>query len=164
MSETPDSEEYEIIALSPIRRLERRIDQIEGGTSAKEMNKLVDEMIELIKANQQIVDDLVRANLDLRNEISRIPSKIDELLGTLNEFVSLLKAASQEEVTGMSTDAMKPVTEGLNQIVEYNKKMVETNQVMIGSLDAIDKRLKRLYVVPPRPTIGTTMSTPLIRR
>ncbi len=164
MSENPDSEEFEIVAMSPIRRLERRIDQIEGGTSAKEMNKLVDEMIELIKANQQIVDDLVRANLDLRNEISRIPSKIDELLGTLNEFVSLLKAASQEEATGMSADAMKPVAEGLNQLVEYNKKMVETNQVMIGSLDAIDKRLKRLYVVPPRPTIGTTTSSPLIRR
>ncbi len=164
MSETSDSDEYEIIAMTPLRRLERRLDQIEGGTSAKEINKLVDEMIELIKANQQIVDDLVRANLDLRNEISRLPGKMDELMGTLNEFVSLLKAASQEEVTGNSNDAMRPLAEGIGQLVEYGKKTVESNQAIIGSLDEIDKRLKRLYVVPPRPTIGTTTSTPLIRR
>jgi len=164
MSEVPGSEEYEVVALSPVRRLERRLDQMESGTTAKEINKLVDEMIELIKANQQIVDDLVRANLDLRNEISRIPGKMDELMGTLNEFVSLLKAASQEEVSGTSTDAMKPMADSLNQLVEYNKKIVETNQAVIGSLDGIDKRLKRLYVVPPRPTIGTTTSTPVIRR
>ena len=164
MSEVPGSDEYEVVALSPLRRLERRLDQIEGGTSANEINKLVDEMIELIKANQQIIDDLVRTNLDLRNEMSRIPGKMDELMGTLNEFVSLLKAASQEEVSGTSAETMKPMVEGMNQLVEYNKKIVETNQAVIGSLDAIDKRLKRLYVVPPRPTIGTTASTALIRR
>ncbi len=145
-------EEFEVIALSPIRKLERRLDQMEAGTGVQEINKLVDEVIELIKANQQIVDDLVRANLELRNEIARIPSKIDELLGTLNEFVSLLKSASQEEAPG--TEAMKPLADSLTQLVEYNRKAVDSNQAMITALDTIDKRLKRLYVVPQRPQAG----------
>ncbi|MFH1105760.1 MAG: hypothetical protein V1731_00945 [Candidatus Aenigmatarchaeota archaeon] len=145
-------EEFEVIALSPIRKLERRLDQMEAGTGVQEINKLVDEVIELIKANQQIVDDLVRANLELRNEMSRIPSKIDELLGTLNEFVSLLKSASQEEAPGAET--MKPIADSLVQLVEYNKKAVDSNQAMITALDTIDKRLKRLYVVPQRPPAG----------
>jgi methyl-accepting chemotaxis protein len=152
-------EEFEVIPLSPIRRLERRLDQMESGTSVQEINKLVDEVIELIKANQQIVDDLVKANLELRNEVARIPPKIDELLGTLNEFVSLLKSASQEEAPG--TEAMKPIADNLAQLVEFNKKAVESNQAMINALDTIDKRLKRLYVVPPRPPANMN---PMMRR
>lgn len=153
-------EEFEVIPMSPIRKLERRLDQMEAGTGVQEINKLVDEVIELIKANQKIVDDLVRANLDLRNEMARIPSKIDELLGTLNEFVSLLKSASQEEASP-GVETMKPIADSLTQLVEYNKKAVESNQAMIAALDTIDKRLKRLYIVPQRPPVGVN---PMMRR
>ncbi len=39
-------EEFEVIPLSPIRKLERRLDQMEAGTGVQEINKLVDEVIE----------------------------------------------------------------------------------------------------------------------
>jgi len=141
-------EEYEVIPTSPIRRIERRLEKMEDTTSSSQVQKLMEQVIELIKSNQRIIDDVVKANAELRDELEKIPGKVDSLVGTMKDFMEILKAASEEEASSVSIgpEVMKPVADRIGELVEQNKKSLEANQTMLTSLDTIDKRLKRIYL------------------
>ncbi len=138
-------EEYEIIPTSPLRRLEKRINRVESTSSSSEVRKLIEEIIELIKSNQRVIDDVVKSDAELRNEMSKLPGKIDELLDNMKEFMDLLKTSSTEEtVSDISKDVMNPLVNKMEEMVEQSKKSLEVNQAALTSLGIIDKRLKRL--------------------
>ena len=142
------NEEYEVIPTSPIRRLEKRLDKVEDTSSTSQVQKLMEQVIELIKSNQRIIDDVVKANAELRDELAKVPGKIDTLLGTLKDFMDILKEASQEESTGtaIGPEVMKPLADKLGELVDQNKKSLDANHTMLTALETIDKRLKRIYM------------------
>jgi hypothetical protein len=142
------SDEYEVIPTSPIRRLEKRLERVEDTSSNSQVQKLMEQVIELIKSNQRIIDDVVKANAELRDELAKIPGKMDKLMGTMNDFMEILKEASEEEASGagVGPESLKPVTDKLGEMVDQNKKSLEANQTMLSALETIDKRLKRLYM------------------
>ncbi len=138
-------EEYEIIPTSPIRRLEKRISEVERTSTPSEVRRLIEQIVELIKSNQRVIDDIVKSNFELRAEIAKVPGKVDQLLSSMKEFMDMLKASAAEEtVSAISKDVMEPVVNKIQDLVELNKKSAEATQAMITSLDAIDKRMKRL--------------------
>lgn len=140
-----EDEEYEIIPSSPIRKLEKRVQRMESSSSSSEVRNLIEQIIELIKTNQRVIDDVIKSNADLRNELSKLPVKIDHLLDSMSEFIGLLKAsASEETVSEISKDVMTPVVEKLETLIKQNKTTVETNQALLAGIDTMDKRLKRL--------------------
>ncbi len=140
-------DEYEMIPASPIRRLEKRIQQIESTSSSSEVRHLIEQIIELIKSNQRVIDDLVKSNSELRDEMSKIPSKVDQLLDSMKEFMDILKStATEETVTDMSKDLMTPVVAKMDEMLMQNKKGMEVSQAMVAGLETIDKRLKRLFL------------------
>ena len=145
MPETKD-EEFELIPVSPLRKLEKRIEQLETKTNftGKETYK---EMIEIIKMNQQIVDELVKANDALRIELSKLPLKLEELIKNLNELISFIKASAEEEVK--PTTDFKPLTDKLDKLVKINSKLVEDNEALLNTLDELSKKLKRPVLPPP---------------
>ena len=136
---------YEVIATSPIRKLEKRMNMLESSSSASEVQRLIEQIIELIKSNQRIIDDVIKSDSELRAEISRLPVKLDTLVSKMDEFLDLLKAGAQEEST-QAQPSMEPFVNKINELVEQNKKSVEANQAMLASLGSIDNRLKRLYL------------------
>jgi hypothetical protein len=75
-----EDDDYEVVPTSPIRRLERRLSKVEATSTTSEAGRLIEQIIELIKGNQRVIDDVIKADAELRNEISKIPGKIDELL------------------------------------------------------------------------------------
>ncbi len=138
-------EEYEIIPTSPIRRLEKRISEVERTSTPSEVRRLIEQIVELIKSNQRVIDDIVKSNFELRAEMAKVPGKVDQLLSSMKEFMDMLKASAAEEtVSAISKDVMEPVVNKIQDLVELNKKSAEATQAMITSLDAIDKRMKRL--------------------
>ena len=140
-------ETYEVIPASPIRKLEKRMGRLESSSSTSEVQRLIEQIIELIKSNQRIIDDVVKSDSELRSEISRLPGEIKDLVAKMDEFLELLKAtATEETVEGMSKEAMSPVVEKMNELVEQNKKSVEASQAVLANLSSIDNRLKRLYL------------------
>jgi len=143
-----NEEEYEVIPTSPIRRLEKRMEKMEDTSSTSQVQKLMEQIIELIKSNQRLIDDVVKADAELRDELSKIPGKINQLIDTMKEFMTILKAASEEEAvtSGLGPEAFKPVTEKLNELVEQNKQSIDSDKNLLLALDTIDKRLKRLYM------------------
>ncbi len=143
------SEEYEVIPTSPIRRLEKRMEKMEDTSSTSQVQKLMEQVIELIKSNQRIIDDVVKANAELRDELSAIPVKVDKLLDAMHEFMELLREASEQEEKSSSSigpEAMKPMVDKLTEMVNQNKMSLEANQTMLTAMETIDKRLKRLYM------------------
>ncbi|MBU0953728.1 MAG: hypothetical protein KKA90_04930 [Nanoarchaeota archaeon] len=142
-----EDEEYEIVPTTPIRRMEKRLARMESTTTSSEVNRLMEQIIELIKSNQRVIDDVIKADAELRNEVSRLPTKIDQLLSTMNDFVEILKASAVEEGgTGPSSDSMAKLTQKLDELVQINKKGLEANEQSIRSMDMIEKRLKRLHL------------------
>jgi predicted transcriptional regulator len=140
-------DEYEIIPTSPLRRLEKRINQVERTSTTSETQRLIEQIIELIKSNQRIIDDVIKADAELRDEISKVPGKIDELLSSMHEFMEILKtSATEETVTDISKDVMQPLVNKMTEMIEQNKKSVEVGQATLTSLGIIDKRLKRIYL------------------
>lgn len=141
-----DDASYEIIPVTPIKRLEDRVEKIESVGSSVNLQSLINQIIELIRSNQKIVNDILQANSGLRAELSKLPPKIDELVVSMNKFLSMVEAAGREEINApqqqMNAEMMKPVVEELKKISEQNQRMVENNQSVMEELNKMSKRLK----------------------
>jgi len=144
-------EEFELIPMSPLRRLEKRIEKVESSSPTIDVREFLKELLDILKMNQGLVDELAKANDALRVELSRLPGKLDELISRLDELLSIIKASAIEEVTG-SPESFKPMTEKVEQLVETSKKIIETNEAMLSAMEEIGRKLKRPSL-PPRPPI-----------
>lgn len=136
-----DSGEFELIPVSPLRKLEKRMDELETskGTNPTEFYR---EMVDIIKMNQQIVDELAKANDALRIELSRLPARMEELIAKMDEIISFIKSAATEE-TPMSGTDMRPIADKLDQLIETNKKAAESNEDVMDLLDDMSKKMSR---------------------
>ena len=168
MDKKSDYEEYELIPMSPIRRLEKRIDRVESNTGSQE---LIREIIDIVRMNQQMVDELARSNDALRIELSKLPAKIDELVNNMKEIVSFIKSSGEEETVGITKEAMKPLVGKFDEMIQTNKAMSEKSDSMLELLDDISKKLKRPAIRPlpgrrflPRPMTQPTKLTQPLRR
>ena len=140
---------YEIIPITPIKKIEERLEKIESSGTAPQVQNLINQIIELIRNNQKIVNDVIQANADLRNELSKIPPKIDELIESISNFLSLIEAAGKEEATAPTStvqqpnpDIFKPMIDELKKISDQNQKLIENNQAILEEVDKASKRLK----------------------
>ncbi|MCS7105939.1 MAG: hypothetical protein NZ942_01315 [Candidatus Aenigmarchaeota archaeon] len=141
------TEEVEIVPLSPIRRLERRIEQLEASLEKVDGKGILKEVIEIVRINQQLVDELAKANDALRIEISKLPARLDELIENLNELLNYIKASAPEE----TQPSFKPLTEKIEKLIEQNQKIIENNQSVLNVLSEISEKLKRPVIA--RPTL-----------
>lgn len=121
--------------------------KLETSSSSSEVQRLIEQIIELIKSNQRIINDVVKSDSELRSELSRLPGNIENLVSKMDEFLNILKAtATDDAVDDISARTMDPVVNKMNELVTQNKKVVETNQAVLANLSSIDNRLKRLYL------------------
>jgi len=148
MAVEKQQEEFELIPMSPLRRLEKRIDQLESSPGV-DTRDFFREIVDIVRMNQQIVDELAKSSDALRIEISKLPSKIENLVNSLNEMLSYIKASAMEEA-GVSSPNFNPLVEKLDQLIEGNKKMVESNQSVLSELDSISRKLVRPALSPMR--------------
>lgn len=142
-------DEYEVIPASPVRKLEKRVSRMETTSTTSESRRLIEQIIELIKSNQRIIDDVIKADAELRNEVSRLPGKMDELLDSMKDFIDLLKAAATEGTAGTSKESLAPLLKRVTELVEQSKKNQEIAQATLTNLEMIDKRLKRSLMQQP---------------
>jgi len=88
------SEEYEIIPINPIRRLEKRVESIEkSGSSAETVKELVD----IVRANQRVVDDIVKVNSDMMNKVSVLTASVNNMSDKINDFMSRIEITGESE-------------------------------------------------------------------
>ena len=135
-------EEFELIPMSPIRRMEKRLEQLESNAGSNSTNFMKD-ILDIIRMNQQIVDELAKSNDALRIELSKLPGRLEELINDMHELLSYIKASATEEMGVSPNVDMTPVAQKLDQLIEGNKKIAETNQSLMGSLDELERKLRR---------------------
>ncbi len=142
-------EEYEIVPANPLRRLEQRMAKVEQGASPVEIRRLIEEIVELIKGNQRVLDDTLKANAELRDEVAKLPGRMDALIGHLTEFVDMLKSAGEQPEAAapvLDPKVFSGLEGRLAELGELQRKGLEIQQAMLASLSVIDKRLKRMYI------------------
>ena len=130
---------YEVIPVTPVRRLEKRISQLEKAGSIPQLQSLIIQIVELIRTNQGIINEVIKANADLRNELSRLPSKIDDLTTTMKGFINMVESAGREEITGPGPEAMKPL---VDEIKKMNEQTQAQNQAVLDSLEALSRKIR----------------------
>lgn len=141
LSET--GEGYEVIPVTPVRRLQKRIEDLEKAGTIPQLQSLINQIIELVKTNQNVINEIVKTNSDLRNELSRIPSKIDELIDTMKDFMEMIESAGSAEIAGPGAEAIRPLLEEVRKMAEENKKVTENNAAMMEELENLNKKIKK---------------------
>jgi methyl-accepting chemotaxis protein len=150
-------EEYEIIPISPLRKLEKRLEQLESVSPTVDVKEIFREVVDVMRMNQQMVNELSKANDAMRLELSKLAQKLEELTNSLNELLSYIKAAATEE-TPQTQETTKNLTEKMSELVDANKKIVESNQAVISILEEIDRKLRRPTLpLPPRKSLPPKM-------
>ena len=134
-------DEYELIPLNPIRRLEKKIETIEKHTASQETIK---EVIDIIKSNQEIVEDIVKVNSEMISRVSDLSNDVKELMKRVNDFVSRVEitAAEQEEKKEKAEDAVK--TSNLEKLMNERLDKIErrVNAIILSSMNR-QKLMKR---------------------
>lgn len=146
-------DEYELIQLSPLRKLEKRIAQLET-TSNFDAKEFFQEFVDIVKMNQQLVDEVIKANNTLRVELARLPGKMEEMTRSLNELVSFIKAAAIEEANPAATETFKVMPDKLDKLIELNKRIVESNESLTSLMEVMDKKMRPMMPLKrPMPNL-----------
>lgn len=139
----PDEEEFELIPISPLRRLERRLEKMEG-TKGVDVKEFFNQLVEIVRMNQQLVDELAKSSDALRIEISRLPGKLDDLINNLNELISFIKASAGAEAAEATPGSnLEPLLKKMDALIEGNKKIVDINESMMSSMDQLSTKIKK---------------------
>lgn len=147
----PDEEEFELIPISPLRRLERRLEKMES-TKGIDIKEFFNQFVEIMRMNQQLVDELAKSSDALRIEISRLPGKLDDLVNNLNELISFIKASAGAEAAEATTGGnLEPLLKKMDALIDGNKKIVDINESMMSSIDQLSTKIKK-------PAIGRGIS------
>ena len=139
-----EDEEYEIVPLSPIRKLEKRMSEIEKGTP----KALGNEVVDIIKTNQGIVDDLVRVNSDTAAKVSELTVSVNRLVDKLDDFIKRIEI-SGENVATEKLDEIEKNTE--DRLAKLEKRM---NALLLSKMSMPARTPRRPPMrSAPRPPI-----------
>ena len=161
----PEEEEFELIPISPLRRLERRLEKMES-TKGVDVKEFFNQLVEIVRMNQQLVDELAKANDAMRIEISKLPGRLDDLINNLNELISFIKAAGAEstaEAAALSGN-LDPLLKKMDALIEGNKKIVESNESVMTSLDQLSLKFKKGLPLGPSRMVGRPALPPIRKK
>ncbi len=127
-------EEFELVPLSPIRKLEKKLRELEGMSAGKVLSDLV----EVVKTNQKIVDDLVRINSSTIKEMTEVSTNLKMLIERIDNFL--------DRVEAVTTEPSEELMEKIQQLIEENKKMSGAYEEMRDKIEKIERRVNALIV------------------
>ena len=126
-------EEFELVPLTPVRRLEKEIQQLKEQVKGGDQNALVTQVVEILKMNQTIVDQLTTKQSDLIVRLTETNEKIARLCNAIDMLVDELSVATEEE----AAPAEAASSEKLDKIIEQNA-------ALINSLTVLGKEMGRV--------------------
>jgi predicted nuclease with TOPRIM domain len=130
---------------------------MESQKSANNMERLMDKIIDMVELNQRIVDEMVKANTGLREDLSLLVAKMDKLQDSLSNFIQIVEEAGKEEIEDSEAivaikNMVKPLVDSINAT---NEKLIRSNDELMNNLAVIDKRLKRIQPAQSHLNLGT---------
>lgn len=126
-----EDEEYELVALSPVRRLEKRVDAVEKKSLSQETMK---EVLEIIRSNQEIVEDIVKVNSEMISRVSDLARGVDVLMAKVNDFMSRIEIAAGEEQEKKTEETAKAPEIGKEAGERISKLEKRLNALIMSNL------------------------------
>lgn len=123
-----EKEEYELVPLSPIRKLEKRIEELEKRGITRTADE---EIVRIMQTNQRIVDDLIKVNNELMTKLSGLMSNMQELVKHLKDFMERV------EVVGEETPSEVPTK---------TKEKTEREKELEKKISKLEKRINALIL------------------
>ena len=120
-------DEYELIPLSPIRRMEKRLERLERTGTATETIK---ELTEIVRANQSVVDNVIKLNAEMLFKVSEMVNSVNAMTSKMNDFISRIEVASagKAEESEEGSELERKVDERLSKL---EKRM---NAILLSSM------------------------------
>lgn len=87
-------EEYELIPLNPIRKMEKRLDRVEKNALNSDV---ISELMNIVKTNQQVVDNMAKANNTLVSRVSELSDAVDKLITKVDNFLEKVEVEGESE-------------------------------------------------------------------
>lgn len=137
-------EEFELIPSTPLRRLERRLERLEQEINKKSGEEFFKEILQIIKINQLIVDEVVKSNEALKLEISKLYPKLDSLVVQMNELLNFIKSSVVQE--SISSEAFRPLIKKMSEVNEGIKTLAELNKQLIEEIRNFENKLEKKLV------------------
>ncbi len=156
------ADDYEVMPLTPLRKLEKRLERLEMQRSTHNFERLIDKILDMTELNQRIIDEVVKANQGLREDIAVLIGKLDNLHDKVDEFVTMIKEAGENESEDKLAEqivekSVKPLVEAIEK---SNNEALESNKMMVDLLMNIEKRLKRMQAGTLAPKMSGGVAIP----
>lgn len=117
-------EEYEIIPMSPVRRLERRMEKMERVGTSQETTR---ELIEIVRANQSVIDEMVKINSEMMKKVTDLLNNVSELTVKINDFMGRIEFSGGEGEPNQELE--KKVDERLSKLEKRLNSVLLSNVV-----------------------------------
>ena len=127
-----EEEEYELIPVSPLRKMEKRMDRMEKGGSSNEMVK---ELIEVVRTNQRIVDEVVKINSEMINRVSELSTNVTKLTDKMANFLDKVEIT---ELKGASEETTPQAAPEVEQRIQKLEKRI--NSMLVSAMKARQMR------------------------
>jgi hypothetical protein len=139
-------EEFELVPLTPLRRIERRIERLEEQMKRENTSEFLKEIVDIIKVNQLIVDEVVKSNEALKLEISKLYPKLDSLVVQMQELLNFIKASVFQESLG--SEALKPLIKKMDEMINTMKEVSTSTRQVAEKIEIIERRIKKEETKP----------------
>lgn len=144
-----NGDDYEVVPVGPIKKLERRLDEMEqqqqqGGSGG---DRMVGDMLDIMKTNQKIVNDMTESTHELKNSVEDLTHKMDEVVDNMNSFMDLLKEASEVDMEGeVMGDMESRISRAIgDEMQDVASDIKESNKEVVENLNNINESLRRAY-------------------
>ena len=155
-------EDYEVVPVGPIRKLERRIDEIQEQQTQSGNSELVSDVIDIMKSNQKIVNDMTESTHELKNSVEDLTHKMDDVIDNMNSFMDLLEEASEMDMEGeVVGDIERQLAEAMGDKLEkVSKDIEESNQEVVDRLEQLNDNMQQVQQRPQPAQNQQQASTP----
>ena len=123
-----EDEEYEIVPVGPMRRIERRVEKIEKGTTSTDMVK---ELIEVVRTNQKIIDEVVKINSEMINRVTDLAGHVSQLTERMNDFLNRVEVSGESDKPEQEQQQQKAAAEMEERMKKLEKRI---NAVLLSSV------------------------------
>ncbi len=118
-------DEYELIPMSPIRRLEKRMEKMEKTGASSDTTR---ELIEIVRANQHVIDDMVKMNAEMMNRVGELLISVNTMTNKITDFMNRIEVTTTTEEEGEGSEAKKEVDD---RLVKLEKRL---NALILSSM------------------------------
>jgi len=106
-------DEYELIQMSPVRKLEKRVNRLERSTTSGEM---LAELMDIVKTNQQVVDNMSKTNSAMMERVHDLTNSVNKLMNRMDDFINRIETAESAPVEEKENENEKLLNERIAKL------------------------------------------------